>query len=311
MTPDDKPRESIELDERTIEKYYEQLLSLGIHPPVFMPEVPLYKYRGNIDYALDEIKDQYIYTSYPDKQNDPFDSSYQMTYEEALDYRASGSYFYYSFLPLHNKRCYKNLSQRLDEIIEKEISLKEFAVFLSRALEKENMPCSSEALSKEYYDKFFKIIPRRGLSRICCFSEIKDSIPMWAYYANNHSGVCFKYDFSLLDLQDRHNKCILNSLHKVWYSNNKPKDSEGNYSALVKAQAWAHEQEWRIINWKNTEKIFIPCMAEIYLGINSPIGQMERVIEAIKVSQRDIKLYRCRPNLKEYKIDFIRIDFSN
>ena len=296
----------------TFETYRELIMASGLLPaPVFAPEVPLYRYRSNIEYALDEIKEQYVFTSPTNGQNDPFDSSYQMTYEEALQYRGKGSYFFTLFFSLPEYPHYEEVSESLRGRLDEDMSLAQFAEMLSDAFKKQGIPRSPESLATTLYNKYLRIIPRRNIDRITCFSEKRDSIPMWAYYADNHTGLCFCYDFSLLDNQDRYHQCIINSLHKVWYSDNKPKDPKGSYSSLVKAQAWSHEQEWRLINWANGIIIALPCMTEIYLGINFPINKnIDRVIDAIRASGKDIKLFECQPNLQEYKIDFVRINFS-
>ena len=293
--------------------YYELVLSSGmLPPPIFTPEVPLYRYRSNIDYALDEIKEQYVFSSPTNEQNDPFDSSYQMTYEEALKHRGKGTYFFTLFYSLPGYPHYKEVSQILHDVLDTEMTLEEFSVLLSEAFNKQGVPRSPESLSKAFYSKYLRIVPRRSVDRISCFSEKKDSIPMWAYYADGHTGLCFQYDFSLLDSQDRYHQCIVSSLHKVWYSNNKPKDLKGNYSYYVKAQDWSHEQEWRLINWTNDNRIDLPCMTEIYLGISFPFEKkLDSVIDAIRASGKHIKLFACQPNLQAYKIDFIRIHYSD
>lgn len=102
----------------------------------------------------------------------------------------------------------------------------------------------------------------------------------------------------------------MESLHKVWYSNNKPQDPEGNFSYLVKAQEWSHEQEWRLVNWKYDDRIVLRCMTEVYLGIKSSGELIERTIDAIKESGKKIKLFWCRPNTQEYRIDFVEVYLS-
>ena len=47
--------------------------------PDYIIEHPLYRYRSNIDHAVDEIQSGHIYLASPKQQNDPFDSSYAQT----------------------------------------------------------------------------------------------------------------------------------------------------------------------------------------------------------------------------------------
>lgn len=293
--------------------YHELLLSSGSIPaPVILPEVPLYRYRKNDEHALDEIKNQYVFTSYAGKQNDPFDSSCRMSFEEALEYKQEFKYYFLTYRNLKLYRCYDNLCESCKERFNSEVSLGDFSLHLSNALKIEGIIESSELIAKFYYDNYWMTVRRRNYWEIASFSEKRDSIPMWAYYASNHTGLCFKYDFCLLDKKEQYNRCIMESLHKVWYSNNKPNDPEGSFSYLVKAQDWSHEQEWRLVNWQqDNNRIALPCMTEVYLGINISSDAIHKTIEAIKASGRNIRLFWCRPNLQEYRIDFMEIYYSS
>ena len=281
-----------------------------IPSPTIKPEVPLYRYRGNAKHALDEIRKQYVFTNYAGDQNDPFDSSYRMTREEALEYRQTIEYFLVTYWTISVYSCYQKLRESFEKDFKKVVSLRQFSESLSDTLKKEGIAKPADRIARFYYDHCLTTINRRSYWNIACFSEKRDSIPMWAYYASNHEGLCFKYDFALLDKEDQYNRSIMDSLHKVWYTNNKPHDPDGTFSYLVKAQDWSHEQEWRLVNWRNTDDIILPCMTEVYLGINAPYELFDSTIDAIKASGRDIKLFHCYPNLQEYRIEFQAINLS-
>ena len=270
-------------------------------------DAPLYKYRRNNLHALDEIKNQYVYTTSVYTQNDPFDSCYRLSYEEALQRKERFDYYFNSFHTLPFYPDYEIIKEFCFPYFNTDVTLERFASILCDAAKETGFTRTPETVSKTIYEKYYKIIPRRSNWAISCFSEKWNSLPMWAYYADNHRGICFKYDFSILDPQEIYTKCILNSLHKVWYSNNKPLDPNAEYSVLVKAQEWAHEQEWRLINWTGDAKVSLPCMTEIYLGIDFPIDSLDSIVDAIKESKRDIKLVYCRPNLQKYRIDLLRL----
>lgn len=291
--------------------YYEKLLSIGsIPPPTLKLETPLYRYRGNVEHALQEIREQYVYTSYAGEQNDPFDSCYLMTFEEALEYEEIFKFYFVTYIGLKRYSCYRRIRESFEDQFNTKVSLRQFSEMISAALKNEGITKSADVLAKYYYDNYLEANYRRNYWKIACFSEKRDSIPMWAYYAANHTGLCFKYDFSLLNEEDSYNRCVMESLHKVWYSNNKPQDPEGNFSYLVKAQEWSHEQEWRLVNWKYDDRIVLRCMTEVYLGIKSSGELIERTIDAIKESGKKIKLFWCRPNTQEYRIDFVEVYLS-
>ncbi len=287
-----------------------QDLFCTIPSPTIKLEVPLFRYRGNIKHALDEIRNQYVYTNNAGKQNDPFDSCYRMTYEEALEYRQTTGSFFLTYRILPGYPCYQKLRESFEKSFHTEVSLRQFSESLSSALKEEGIERSAERIAKSFYDHCLTTTERRRYWKIACFSEKKDSIPMWAYYATNHTGLCLKYDFNLLDQKEVYNHSIIESLHKVWYTNNRPIDPDGNFSFLVKAQDWSHEQEWRLVNWRNADRISLPCMTEVYLGINASLELFDDTIDAIKASGRKIRLFRCEPNSQEYRIDFREINLS-
>ncbi len=281
-----------------------------IPSPTIKPEVPLYRYRGNAKHALDEIRKQYVFTNYAGDQNDPFDSCYRMTYEEAIEYKQTVEYFFLTYWTLKSMSCYQRLRESFEKRFSTEVSLRQFSESLSYAFKEEGIARPAEKIARFYYDHCMTTVNRRNFWKIACFSEKRDSIPMWAYYAANHTGLCLKYDFGLLDKEEQYNRCIMESLHKVWYTNNRPLDPDGTFSYLIKAQDWSHEQEWRLVNWRNTDQISLPCITEVYLGIKAPLELFASTIDAIKASGRDIKLFHCYPNLQEYCIEFQAINLS-
>ena len=143
---------------------------------------------------------------------------------------------------------------------------------------------------------------------VASFSENWQSIPMWSYYANSHQGVCIKYDFELLDRENDEHNHIRTSLHKVWYSEQRFRDSRGTFTPFVKSLQWAHEQEWRLFRESDQKYVHIPCLSEIYLGLNFQYEQVDRIVDAIKSNGRDIKLFRLHPHPENYGFEQIRLN---
>lgn len=50
---------------------------------------------------------------------------------------------------------------------------------------------------------------------VCCFTTIKDNMPMWAHYANNHKGYCVEYRINNAD-----------KIYPVFYENSRNSNSE-------------------------------------------------------------------------------------
>ena len=104
---------------------------------------------------------------------------------------------------------------------------------------------------KELQAEFDSLKDTTGVS---CLSESKDSLLMWAHYANNHRGFCVEYD--LLEI----NRSLRFTAVPVIYSEEKTcfdffdpqsigKDTWKLFiqSLTSKSPEWRYEKEWRII----------------------------------------------------------------
>jgi len=126
--------------------------------------------------------------------------------------------------------------------------------------------------------------------RITCFSEELYSMPMWAHYANNHTGFCIEYDFSRLD----YNNDLTKSLFPVSYETKRYNITNlfkmalsGKYDMRIKLlfflmnlkhSSWSYEREWRIISTREpspSQEPFAGGLEDcpinptaIYLGVN-------------------------------------------
>ena len=97
---------------------------------------------------------------------------------------------------------------------------------------------------------------------VFCFAENPDNLPMWAHYADNHEGVCYRFDlsqhvFRALDGSKRPPCFPFTFLGKVAYRKKyrtlspesfKPGNEEYLRSLfLSKSDMWEYEGEWRAI----------------------------------------------------------------
>ena len=146
-----------------------------------------------------------------------------------------------------------------------------------------------------------------------CFSEIHDSILMWSYYANSHKGICIEYDLSKLP-KNPTNQLIVNALTKVQYSPNRIDclhgDAEDNVVNILtsKSDVWSHEHEWRIICESDEEYLPIDCIIAIYVGAKFKIDSVKyRNLIRAADTYKSIKIFKCKLNSEEYKIDFEEI----
>ena len=88
----------------------------------------------------------------------------------------------------------------------------------------------------------------------CCFSERRDSLLMWAHYADSHKGIClqFKYDSAKLPAGSL--------FKKMHYSTHYPKLDAARIVELeqtlllTKSTDWMYEKEWRFVAPPETYK---------------------------------------------------------
>ena len=270
-----------------------------LRTPNYVIEYPLYRYRSRIQWVTDEIRTGEIYLSQVDKQNDPFDSTYAITRERVKEEK---HYFNDLLLGsmLYWKKYRAELSKLALETKHELISIDEFVKKIAKyLLLSENQVFQS----LEYY---LSLQERRheNAYKIACFSESKSSIPMWAYYANNHEGVCLEYDVRKLP-KDLHK--LKEAFCKIHYSDYRPQDLYGTYSLVVKSSQWAHEHEWRLICKTQENYIKVPCLSAVYLGLRFDARKVGDIISAIKENGSNIKLYTCVACQDRYDLKYKEI----
>lgn len=260
--------------------------------PQLTIEQPLYRYRSCMKYIIDEIKNDRIYLSDIEQLNDPFDSSFSMSYDKALQQEYTFGHFFLRCFFLRDKSWFVAVEQEVVPLLENVVTLKEFSNILESQIKAAGGYYPATAIAKIIYTISSSLTPKRMIGgRLACFSETWESPAMWSYYANSHKGVCMKYDFALLDKDNFAHQTILQSLQKVWYSQKRPVDTNGTYSPFVKGVDWAHEQEWRLFKTSGDPYVSLPCLSEIYLGVNFDIEQADQIIEAVETLPRKVKVF--------------------
>ena len=130
---------------------------------------------------------------------------------------------------------------------------------------------------------------------LCSFSELNDSIVMWAHYGNQQHGFCIEFDFSNCNY-------LKELLIKVDYSINY---TPNNYyeSLLKKSIQWNYENEWRIVGSyfdddlnssllpsDNRRYISVKgCIKSVIIGKKTPLRKINRIRGICKKKNIDIK----------------------
>lgn len=108
------------------------------------------------------------------------------------------------------------------------------------------------AFSKAAQSAMHQALPR-SIGVLCLSGSDKHPL-MWAHYTDSHKGALLEFDEEALCFNRQRNKGDdFGKLHRVWYSDSRPKLSITKSSdalstlALTKALEWAYEQELRLL----------------------------------------------------------------
>lgn len=256
----------------------------------FPPE--LYKYREiNNKEALEEnihidaLKNEKVYLSNPYFFNDPYDSLFSIDMQKIKE----------------------QIIQTLKEqIVQKEIDKNNIVsakienidlIYKDLNIQNQNIISNLiENNSEVLYDTYLK---KQIRFKICCFSEIPDSILMWSHYSNYHKGFCIGYDTS--KIEERIKKEFYPVFyHEILFPLVKIEDkiNTGKFNSLIKYKDWEYEKEWRLI--LNEE--FVPLKpSKIYLGIKLDDNKYLDYFKEI-AREKNCKLYRMEMNYSEYAL---------
>ena len=171
---------------------------------------------------------------------------------------------------------------------------------------------------------------------LCSLSKNYDSLLMWSYY-NCHKGICIGIDMEKADkyLSRIWGSIILGYIKfEVQYKDivEKPdffkrKQDLWSYQLSTKAKAWEHEQEVRLViidpsrifphyvpkEFQKKEIIdykeirFVPklggeCYDSVYLGVNIDDEMRNKIINAAKNLNPDIKIYQMKADANAFKL---------
>lgn len=157
--------------------------------------------------------------------------------------------------------------------------------------------------------------------KVYSFSEVMNSMPMWAHYADNHKGICIEHSIDLT---------LINSdyLYPVVYSNN-PLDmtnflmeylgQRGQGAAitinsafirlgiLIKSIEWGYEKEWRFVfpdeSNQDLERISrkIGEISKVYLGYK--ISHADETSVRSLCESRGIPVQKMRPSPSRFEME--------
>lgn len=139
---------------------------------------------------------------------------------------------------------------------------------------------------------------------VSCFSEVWDSILMWAHYANNYNGYCIEYDMSKV------RDYIIYNLYPVIYEKNyiditnyliNLNNNVGLICNTVKAEEWNYEKEWRIIEYVKRSFYLRKAVKAIYLGKNCSKDICKEILQWASDNKREV--YFVQASNTQYKLE--------
>lgn len=224
-----------------------------------------------------------LYFSQPVGFNDPFDCHY---------------------IPELTQRC-------VDELMQDKSLTRYPAVKQEKLLHKINQDYQSQLREEDNKNTICNRLRTyiRKHYGIVCFSELNDSIPMFAYYAGGHTGFCLKFAVNQAELFGR--------VQQVQYATAFPQlivDNPGTKEIVsvmlaTKCQVWAHEKEWRIIlapdELPNDRKVQFPpaSLTGVILGCTISKQDKAFVTEVLRQRKAALQLYQAKPATGRYAID--------
>ena len=241
----------------------------------------LFKYTRANNHIYDLICDDLLFLPKIEKLNDPYEIQ-----------------LFYDIDKVANEFSFKN-----GKVVKKEINGAEIEAQYFKDMEPED--------KKELNDiiRDMNEIIKNKMS-ITCLSERNDINPLWAHYADNHTGICIEYD-----LKNCNNFFLKTMCFPVNYveKNDNTEDvislvvykdlEEGSFllkAANTKSIDWKYEKEWRIVFLENLPNypnlysnkhytLFIKPKS-IYLGLKIDKDIKKEIKDICKF--REINLYQ-------------------
>ena len=246
----------------------------------------LYKYRAINCNALKNLENDTIWLADPSTFNDPYDCLHTFQTEKLINFEKINSL---------KAQVFKDLSDSQRRKYEDAI----------------NQVMGDELAEINEYQA--RVIANSF--KLCSFSERLDSTLMWAHYADYHKGFCIEYDFAALPSDDIRKRL----LYPVIYRNNLLNATEFyaqalkgqgfnnlflSLAALVKAEDWKYEHEWRLVfanaTMTEAQTYIVPKPKAVYFGARiaqEKKHELKRICDLKAIPTFEMKLDQHRFSL--------------
>ncbi|WP_428737440.1 DUF2971 domain-containing protein [Sulfurimonas sp.] len=278
----------------------------------------IFKYRAVNQYSLQNLEEDTIWLADPKSFNDPYDCAHTFDYEFIA--KSRDHEYIKNFLDSeHNNLSLSKIKQ--NEILQSHEPLKALFDYLLKdeeAEKKEGIELVFLEIQKKMSEDFIKTssISFSSSFKLCSFSEINDSLLMWAHYADYHKGFCIEYDIENIPYSDYRRRF----LYPVIYSDSMFDATEHfmqdakseNFNSLhlikaglVKAKDWTYEKEWRLIFSSGTlaqeQSYYMGKPKAVFLGTRISESNQEKLVQICE--RKKIPLYKMKSDTNKFLLE--------
>jgi hypothetical protein len=161
----------------------------------------------------------------------------------------------------------------------------------------------------KFFENWQSIFDNLG---VCCFSRDNRDTRLWSHYADEHRGVCLKYQFRASHFSTK--EFNLTTMGNVEYLaepvtewlKNAPSDMTEFIEGLVhvfaktKSLAWAYEKEARIFRPPGIFNFSEPFLNQVCFGLRTPPADIDLVTNLARTYTRWIKFSQMVRNETEF-----------
>ena len=167
--------------------------------------------------------------------------------------------------------------------------------------------------SEDIIDQMYKIVKETTSQfGLVSFTDTFDNLPMWAYYANNFSGMCLEFDpieLQIGDVQsDRFYKVNYEreTLPPINFANILSNLEQTVTDRLIRKRIeWAHEKEWRLLAGEVGPKYYLDdALRRVFLGPNIDQRHLTHICDIL--DRRPVEVLKCVPHGFDFAFETIK-----
>ena len=246
----------------------------------------LYKFQSYNSNSFENLKNQCVWFSKPEKFNDPFDCSisYMMNNISKKNWRIIGKYFSDYWAEDTDEARKSRMSKFLQD----------------KTIKTDTRNIVASILIKNVKEGLKKDFDNLG---IVCLTEKPDNILMWSHYADGHRGFCLEFNTSFAPFSGAEKVKYAKKLPILRLKDDPDLDLTRDI-VLTKSKGWAYEKEWRIIREGGDTGVIYESasLTGIYFGCAMPKSQ-KGILTKIFLGT-SVKIYEMKRHENEFKVSF-------